>query len=126
MIASTKPGANIVETIIDLLEEYREKRHEAAQRRYSEIVQRFDSPRPGDAELLDQTMVELKIDHHQLEHDVHLIQRYRIYLHDSTKAETQEAREQAKKDAEGIRQGSRILFLSLEDAKDQKQDQPHQ
>ena len=52
----------IAETIIDQLDKFREQRHDAAQAKYSEILQRFDNPRPDDAEALDHAMIVLKLD----------------------------------------------------------------
>ena len=106
-----------METIIDQLDKFREQRHDAAEAKYSEILQRFDNPKPGDAEALDNAMILLKLDRHVLEHDIHVVQRYRAYMRESESAETGEAREQAKKDAQGIRNGSKTLFQAIPEEK---------
>jgi hypothetical protein len=107
-------------TITEQLEDYRNTRHEAAQHRYSEILLRFDALKPGDIDVLDKAMTELKVDMHQLEHDIHLIQRYRGYLRDSKEAPTNDAKQQARIDADGIRNGTRSLFLALDDGKEKQ------
>jgi hypothetical protein len=100
-----------MDTIIEKLQAHRKEQHDAAERVYSEILQRFDNPQDGDAEKLDGAMRQLRIEIHELEHDIHLVQRYREYLAESRKPG--DAGRQAKFDAENIRKGHKRLFMTV-------------
>ena len=102
-----------MESVLEQLRQLRRQRHDSAEKTYSEILLRFDQPREGDARALDAAMIELHFDEHRLEHDVHLVQRYREYL-EAAKQQGEAARA-ARKDAEIIRRGNRTLFLSIAD-----------
>lgn len=108
-----------METVLDQLQALRDKRHEAAQRVYSEIAMRYDKPRPGDAEALEQAMRELHIDMHHLEADLHLVQQYRTYLEAEAKSAPG-----CEHCAQDIRHGNKALFMALDDERDLQQTRP--
>jgi hypothetical protein len=99
-----------METVVDQVEALRQQRYDAARRKYSEYVLRFDDPKAGDAEDLDRVMCELKIDLHELECDVHRVQQYRQYTADKSRADAGKCRE----DAECIRRSHKRLFMAME------------
>jgi hypothetical protein len=99
-----------MDTVVDQVEVLRQQRYDVARRKYSEIVLRFDAPRPGDAEVLDRVMCELKIDLHELECDVHRVQQYRQYVAAKNRCETEPSRD----DADCIRRANKRLFMAME------------
>lgn len=105
-----------METIVEKLKQLQARRHRDAQRVYSEILLRFDEPRQGDAETIEKAMKELKIDDHRLEHDIHLIVRYRGYLN----GDGNPATKGGEKDAEDIRKGHPDLFMFLDEKEGRK------
>jgi hypothetical protein len=112
-----------MEPIIQQLREYRERRQQRAERKYSRIVLRFDHPKPKDARTLDAVMKLLEIDEQELESDIQLIHQYRAYL--GRKGERNPNIRGGKQDAENIRRMHPRLFLSLEKQQQKKsQDEP--
>jgi hypothetical protein len=101
-----------MEPIIQELQEYRDRRRKEAERKYSEIVLRFDDPHPDDAQGLDEAMRELNIDQHELESDIQLILQYRAYL--GQKGERNPNIRGGKEDADNIRRMHPRLFLAME------------
>jgi len=111
-----------MEAIIQQLREYRERRRERAERKYSRIILRFDHPKPKDARTLDAVMKELAIDEHELDSDIHLIHQYRAYL--GRKGEHNPNIRGCREDAENIRRMHPRLFLAMEKKKRKSQDEP--
>jgi len=109
-----------MEPIIKQLQEYRDQRKEDAELRYSQVVQRFDDPKPGDAATLDEVMEELDIDLNELESDILLIHQYRAYL--GRKGEENPSARGGEEDAENIRKMHPRLFLAMEHKSDHESD----
>lgn len=101
-----------MEPIVKQLQEYRDHRREEAERKYSQIVLRFDHPQPGDAQTLDEVMAQLDIDVNELESDIQLIHQYRAYL--GRKAEKNPNIRGGKEDADNIRKMHPRLFLAMD------------
>jgi hypothetical protein len=101
-----------MERLVKQLHEHRDQRREEAERKYSEILLRFDHPGPGDAATLDGVMEELGIDVNELESDIQLLHQYRAYL--GRKAEENPSIRGGKEDADNIRKMHPRLFLAME------------
>jgi hypothetical protein len=98
-----------MEPIVEQLQRLRQRKHEAAVRQYSQIINRYDQPLDGDAEALDLVMHELHLDLPHLQSDLRVVQQYRAYL------KNEPGTHGCKKDAEKIRCGNKHLFIAIDD-----------
>lgn len=110
-----------MEPIVQKLREYRDRRREKAQLKYSRILLRFDHPKPKDARTLNAVMKQLSIDEHELESDILLIHQYRCYL--GRKSDSNPNVRGCRDDAENIRRMHPRLFLAMQ-KKPKSQDEP--